>query len=292
MQKRTRGEKVFDGINIAILVVFTLVTFYPLYFVVCASLSSNSVVESSAGILLWPTKFTVGAYVLALRHPLIYTSLKNILVILAMSLPINFLLTLFCAYFLAARKVLFKVPIVLLMTFTMFFSGGLVPSYLNIRRLGLYNTYWALVLPFALSLYNAIITKTAIEGMPESLSESAYIDGANDITVLFRIILPLILPTMAVIMLYYTVGQWNSWFPATIYIQTQKKMPLQVILRAILIQSTNLLNEGNADLTLKARYTETIKYAAIVMSTVPILMVYPFIQKYFTKGVMIGAIKG
>jgi putative aldouronate transport system permease protein len=199
----------------------------------------------------------------------------------------------FCAYFMAAKNMLFKVPVILLMTFTMFFSGGLVPIYLNIRWLGIYNSHWALVLPFAMSLFNAIITKTAIDGLPDSLTESAYIDGANDLTILFRIVIPLIIPTVAVIMLYYTVGHWNSWFAASIFIQDQRKMPLQVILRSILIQNIDMFGDRTqTDQTIRQRYTETIKYAVIVMSTAPILLVYPFIQRYFVKGVMIGAIKG
>ena len=158
------------------------------------------------------------------------------------------------------------------------------------KSLGLYNTIWALVLPTALSVYNAIIAKTAIEGIPESLKESAYIDGANDFQIIFKIILPLIKPTLAVLLLYYGVGHWNSWFQASIYIKDSDKLPVQNVLRSILLANKDLAGSGGSD-SYNA-YAETVKYAAIIISTVPILCIYPFLQKYFTKGVMIGAVKG
>lgn len=149
---------------------------------------------------------------------------------------------------------------------------------------------WALILPGALSLYNAIITKTAIEGIPDSLSESAYLDGAGELTVLFRIIFPLLKPTIAVLILYYGVGLWNSWFSASIYIKDNTKLPLQNILRSIMIENSRLsVQEGDV---VANSFTETIKYAVVIISTLPILCVYPFLQKYFAKGVMIGAVKG
>ena len=183
----------------------------------------------------------------------------------------------------------FIVPFVMA---TMFFSGGLIPDYLNVQQLGMYNTLWAVIIPGALSVYNAIIVKTAIEGIPNSLSESAYIDGANDVYLLVRIIVPLIIPTLAVIILYYAVGHWNSWFSACIYLRDNAKLPIQAVLRAILIEnqalmSTNDVSDGEIN-----RFAETIKYALIVVGTLPILVSYPFLQKYFVKGVMIGAVKG
>jgi len=189
---------------------------------------------------------------------------------------------------------MFKKIFVYMMLFTMYFGGGLIPTYLNIRELGLHNTLWALIIPGCVSIYNSIITKTAIEGIPESLFESAYIDGANDLYVLFKIVIRLILPTLAVITLYYAVGHWNSWFNATIYITDDTKLPLQAILRAILITATAQLSTQEASVNGDHvdNYAETIKYAIIVVGTLPILAAYPFLQKYFVKGVMIGAVKG
>ena len=167
----------------------------------------------------------------------------------------------------------------------------MIPGLLNIRSLGLYNTVWSLILPGAMSVYNAIICKTAIEGIPESLKESAYVDGANDLQILFKVITPLIKATLAVLLLYYFVGHWNSWFNASIYIKDMDKLPLQNIIRSIL--TANSVSENNEMSGDKfSAYAETMKYAAIVVSTVPVMCVYPFLQKHFTKGVMIGAVKG
>jgi len=187
---------------------------------------------------------------------------------------------------------MFKKYIVAFFMVTMFFNGGLIPSFLNQKSLGLYNNLWALIIPSALSLYNAIIMKTAIEQIPDALMESAYIDGAGDIVIMFRIITPLIIPTMAVMLLYYGVGHWNSWFPATIYIKDSRLLPLQVILRSLLIENSDILNSSVESEDTINRYAESIKYSSIIISTVPVLCVYPFLQKYFVKGVMIGAIKG
>ncbi len=201
-------------------------------------------------------------------------------------------MTLFCGYFLASKNVFFKKPILAFIMFTMFFSGGMIPSYLNIRSLGLFNSLWALILPSAMSVYNSIICKTAIEAIPDSLTESAYIDGANDILIIFRIVFPLIMPTTAVLLQYYGVGHWNSWFPASLYIQDNNKLPIQNVLRAVLIANSNILNSAATDSDKIDQFAETIKYSAIVISTVPVLLIYPFLQKYFVKGVMIGAVKG
>ena len=175
--------------------------------------------------------------------------------------------------------------------FTMLFSGVLIPGYLNIKDLGLYDSLWALILPGALSVYNAIICKTAMEVIPDSLSESAYIDGANDFQILFKIILPLIKPTLAVLALYYGVAKWNDWFQASIYIRSDELLPVQNVLRAVLLKNNETDRSALAGDNF-SQYAETIKYAAIVISTAPIMCIYPFLQKYFTKGVMIGAVKG
>ncbi len=293
MRKQSLPRKLFNVFNITFMCALMLITLYPIYYVVCASVSNNMMLMANPGLLIAPLQFTLGAYALAFKHPLLLTGYANTLIILAVSLPINLAMTLLCGYFMAAKQMLYKKYILAFMMFTMFFSGGLIPAYLNIRELGLYNTLWAVILPGALSLYNAIIMKTAIETVPDGLSESAYMDGANDITVLFRIIVPLVMPTLAVMLLYYGVGHWNSWFSASIYLSDTDKMPLQIVLRAILILNSDVFQAGDAtDTGLIDRYTETIKYSAVVISTLPIMLMYPFVQKYFVKGVMIGAIKG
>ena len=290
--RESRGDRIFSGVNVVILLLLCVVTLYPIWYVLCASFTSNTYLISHPGMILWPHEFTLGAYKLALTHPLLISGYKNILIVLFVSLPLNILLTLFTGSFMAAKKVMFKPAIQFRILFTMFFSGGLIPSYLNIRSLGLYNSLFALILPGAVSVYNSIICKTAIEGMPDSLMESAYIDGANDLVILFRIVVPLIKPTLAVLLLYYGVGHWNSWFNASIYLQDNSKLPIQNIMRAILIANSNVLNSAAAENDQVNQFAESIKYSTIILTTVPVLCIYPFVQKYFVKGVMIGAVKG
>lgn len=286
------GSIAFNWINTVIMVFLCFVTIYPVYYVFCASLSDNVRLLQSPGFLPYPLGWNTAAYKLAFTHPLLVSGYTNILFILFVSLPINIVLTLFCGYFLASKNVLFKKPILFAIMLTMFFNGGMIPNFLNIQSLGLYNSLWALILPGAMSVYNAIICKTAIEAVPDSLQESAYIDGANDLTIVFRIVLPLIMPTIAVLLLYYGVAHWNSWFPASLYIRDNENLPIQNVLRAVLLANSNILNAAATEDDRINQFAETIKYAAIVISTVPVLCVYPFLQKYFVKGVMIGAVKG
>lgn len=289
--KKSKGDIIFDIINYTIMILLAIICIYPFYYVVIASISDNIQLQFFKGILLVPQGLDFGAYKLTFEHPKLLRSFFNTFKILGLSLPIQIIMTLLCANFMAAKDVMFKKPLMLFMLFTMYFGGGMIPVYLNMRDLGLTGTIWALVLGNALSLYNAIIAKTAIEGIPDSLAESAYIDGAGELTVLFKIIMPLLKPTIVVLILYYGVGIWNGWFQASIYL-TADQLPLQNILRAILIENADYGTSANAGDVVANSYTETIKYAAVVVGTLPILIVYPFLQKHFEKGVMIGAVKG
>ncbi len=290
-KKRTLEDIALDSINYLVLTVLSVICLYPFWYIICASVSDNSRIQAFKGLLLTPLGFNLGAFKLAFTHPLLLSGYKNILIIMVIGLPLNILMTVFCAYFMAAKGMMWKKVLIPVFMFTMFFNGGLIPAYLNQRSLGLYNNLWALIIPGCLSLYNAIICKTAMESIPDSLIESAYIDGANDMKILFKILLPLIKPTLAVLVLYYGVGHWNSWFPASIYIKDNALLPLQMILRSILVENSDLMNSSMSDVNINA-FTETIKYSTTVISTIPILVVYPFVQKHFTKGVMIGAVKG
>jgi len=289
---KSKTDTAFDAVNMIIMFALMFLTLYPMYYVLCASISNNVQLLANPGILWYPKGFNLGAYKMAFSHPLLVSGYKNILFVLVVSLPLNIIMTLFCGYFLAAKNVFFKKPVLAFIMFTMFFTGGMIPGYLNIRSLGLYNSLWALILPGAMSVFNSIICKTAIEAIPDSLSESAYMDGANDLQIIFRIVLPLIMPTIAVLLLYYGVAHWNSWFPASLYIRDNPKLPIQNVLRAVLIANSNILNSAATGDDQMDQFAETIKYAAIVITTVPVLCVYPFLQKYFVKGVMIGAVKG
>ena len=290
--KASVGSRVFDVVNTIVMIALCFVTLYPMWYCVCASFTSTSYLSAHQGVLFWPHMFTTSAYRLAFTHPLLLSGYKNIMIVLLVSLPINIILTLFTGYFLASKDVMLKPVIQFLIMFTMFFSGGMIPIFLNIRDLGLYNTLWSLILPGAISVYNCIICRTAIQAVPESLTESAYLDGANDLIIVFRITLPLIMPTIAVLLLYYGVGHWNAWFPASIYLQDNNKLPIQNIMRSILIANSDLLNSSGSETDKVDDFAETIKYATIVLTTVPVLCIYPFLQKYFVKGVMIGAVKG
>ena len=286
------SDYIFDSINTIFMIALMFVTLYPMYYVIVASVTNNIALLATPGFLWYPKGFTLGSFRLAFTHPLILSGYKNILFILFWGLILNISLTLFTGFFLASKDVYFKKPILFMILFTMFFNAGMIPNFLNIRSLGLYNSIWALIIPGAISVYNSIICRTAIETVPESLSESARIDGANDLTILFRIITPLIKPTIVVLILYYGIGHWNSWFNASIYIRDLTKLPIQNILRSILVANSDILNAAATEKDQINQFAESIKYAAIVITTVPILFIYPFLQRYFVKGVMIGAVKG
>ncbi len=286
-----KAELTADIIIAFLLIVITLLCIYPVWYVIAASFSSTSELMLNPGFMLWPKKMVFGAYQMVLENQRLLSGLKNSVIILGLGLPINIFLTMLCGYFLACEGMLWKKPIATLIMVTMFFSGGMIPAYLNIKDLGLYDSVWALILPTALSVYNAIICKTAIEGIPESLKEAAYMDGANDFKIIFRIILPLIKPTLAVLLLYYGIAHWNAWFEASIYIKSSDKLPVQNIIRSILLTNEQLSGAASSGDDYNA-YAETIRYAAIVITTFPVMCIYPFLQKYFAKGAMIGAVKG
>ena len=285
--KKTWEDIIMDTVIGFVLILFALACLYPIWFVLMASFSDSTSVVMSRGFLLWPKNFSLKAYELVFKNNLFATGFLNSIKLLAMSLPINLTLTVMCGYFLACNGMMFKKPIAYMIMFTMYFSGGMIPQYLNVKELGLYNTHWAIVLTGALSVYNCFICRTAIQSIPDGLRESAYLDGANDLQILFKVIIPLIKPTLAVLAMYYGVGTWNGWFKASIYLKENAMVPIQNVLRSVLIMGEDAGVEG----AYVNEYAETIKYAAIVVSTVPVLCVYPFLQKYFTKGVLVGAVK-
>ena len=219
------------------------------------------------------------------------TGYLNTIFIVVVGVAINVLLTAMTAYALSRNDVMHRRPIILFIIFTMYFGGGLIPFFLTVKGLGLNNNLFALILPGAISVFNFLILRTSFESVPPSLEESAKMDGANDFTILFRIFLPLMAPFIAVIALYYGVAHWNAWFNALLFIQDRELYPLQLILREILLISQSN-NSAAGDVITSDNSYETIKYALIVVGTLPILMVYPFLQKYFVKGAMIGAVKG
>lgn len=285
------GDRIFDTSNVVIMLFLMVITIYPFLFVAFASISRPSELIANTGILLWPQGFSLAAYDAVLKNPMILTGYKNTLFYVIVGTAYNIFMTSLGAYVLSRKNFFWKNIIMGMVVFTMFFGGGLVPTYLLMRQLNLVNTVWVLIIPGAISTMNLIIMRTSFQSIPDSLEESARMDGANDFTILMRIIIPLSIPTIAVMVLYYAVGHWNAWFNAMIYLRKRNLFPLQLVLRDILIQnSTDNMMTGNA--TDREAISETIKYATIMVATLPILMVYPFLQKYFVKGVMIGALKG
>ncbi|MFS0725424.1 carbohydrate ABC transporter permease [Paenibacillus sp. 1P07SE] len=290
--KLTYGERVFEVINIVFLVLLSLAALYPLVFVLFASFSDPGLLSQNRGLLLLPKGFTTEAYRMVFMNPAIGSAYFNTIFFVVVGTAVNIFLTSMAAYGLSRRDVMWKHAIMFMIVFTMFFEGGLIPTYLLVGNLGLLDTRWALIIPSALSAFNLIIMRTAFQAVPVELEESAKLDGANDFKICWSIVFPLSLPVIAVMVLFYGVYHWNSWFPAMIYLQDRGLFPLQLILREILIvndTSSMLTSVSSGD---QMPVGQTIKYATIIVATVPILCVYPFLQKYFVKGVMIGAIKG
>ena len=278
----------FDLLNGLILTVGALLTFYPFLSVIFASFSEPLKLMSNSGLLFAPMGFSLDAYVRVFENPSIYSGYANTFFYVVVGTLVNIVATCMAAYVLSRKQFMLRRLLTVMFIFTMYFSGGLIPSYLLIKDLGLINSRLALILPGAVNTFNLMIMITGFEGVPESLEESARIDGAGDWTILFRIIMPLAKPTIMVMLLYYAVGHWNSWFNAMIYLRDADKMPLQIFLRDILTRSQLGAMTGQVDVE---DVGLTIKYATIIVSTVPILCIYPFIQKHFVKGVMIGAVK-
>ncbi len=288
MIRKSKGEKVYGVFNGMVLLLVALVTLYPFLYVVFASVSEPLKLLTRQGLLWYPAGITWNAYKKVFANSSIYSGYLNTIFYVVAGTTVNIIATSVAAYVLSRKQLMLRRFFTLMIIFTMYFNGGLIPNYLLIKDLGMVNSRLALILPGAISTFNLMIMITGFREIPQALEESARIDGASDWTILFRIILPLAKPTIMVIMLYYAVGHWNSWFNAMIYIRDSTKMPLQIFLREILTRSQ--LGSMAGDIEVED-VGITIKYATIIVSTLPILCLYPFIQKHFVKGVMIGAVK-
>lgn len=289
--KRSRGERIFSVMNYIILGAVILLCFYPVWYVAVASVSDSSLLTQHTGLLFKPLGFNLDAYVKVFKNPMIVKGYCNTLFILIVGVILDILMTSLGAYFLSRKNVMFKKPVMMFVLFTMFFSGGMIPFYLTVDALGMTGNWLAVIIPYAVNPMNLIIMRTSFLSVPASLEESASLDGASAMVILMRIVLPLSMPVVAVMILFYGVGHWNSWFSAMMFSLPREELPLQMILREILIMNSTegmMTGISTAD---KAPLTETVKYATIMVATVPILFVYPFLQRYFVKGVMIGAVK-
>jgi putative aldouronate transport system permease protein len=292
--RQSQGDKVFDIVNLLLMGIVLLVIVYPLWFVVIASVSDPASVMGGK-VLLVPHNASSEAYRMVFRDAMIMTGYRNTLLYTFMGTSINLVMTIFAAYPLSRKDWVGRNLFMGIIMFTMFFSGGIIPTYILMNNLGLVNTIWAMVLPGAVSVYNTIVMRTFfVHSIPLEIQEAAQADGCSNTRLLLQIVLPLSKPILAVIVLFYAVGHWNAFFNALIYLTESERYPLQLVLRSILIQNTasqEMLGDidtmGN-----RVMLAETIKYALIIVSTLPMMILYPFLQKFFEKGVMIGAIKG
>ncbi len=292
VESKRASDKLFHVANYTILTLVLIVTLYPCWYVVIASISDPVKLYAGSRLLLVPRGFSIKSYEIIMEHAALWRSYANTLFYVSASTVLGLTLTVLGAYVLSRRDLPGKRAMLVIITITMFFGGGLIPTYLVVVGLGLVNTVWAMILPSAISTFNMIMMLTYFRGLPASLEESAYIDGANDFVILFRIIVPLSYPVIAVISLYIIVSSWNSYIPATIYLRNRDLFPLQVILREILISGSSNLDTITSGYDDFAAYSESVKYTTIIVSTLPVLMAYPFLQRFFVKGVMLGAIKG
>lgn len=285
-------DRIFMILNYTFLILLVIVTLYPLLYVLFASLSDSAQLLANKGLLWKPVGFSLEAYKSVLANPGIATGFRNTLFILVFGVIVNLFMTALGAYVLSRKNVMWNKVFMFFILFTMFFGGGLIPLYLVVKGVGLLDTLWSTILPFAISTFNLIIMRTSFMGIPDSLEESAKIDGANHFTILFRIIIPLSMPVIAVMILYYAVDKWNGWFYASVFIKSRELFPLQLVLREILIANSTESMSAGASAGDRFQIGETIKYATIMVATIPILCIYPFLQRFFVKGVMVGSLKG
>lgn len=290
--RESRGDRIFQAVIITLGVLLMIIVAYPLYFTIIASISKPEDVLLGK-VVLWPKNFSVESYKMVIAEQDIWMGYGNTILYTVLGTAVNLLFTTLMAYPLSCKETPWRKQLTFVASFTMLFSGGLIPTYLLVRSLGLYNSIWSMVLPTAITTYNMLVMKNFFQSsIPEELKEAAHLDGCNDFQTLLRVVLPLSGAIMAVMVLFYAVAHWNEYFNALIYLKDRKKFPLQVILREILLQNQELASGDGTGLYEKMMAAETMKYAIIIVASLPVICMYPFVQKYFVKGVMVGAIKG
>ena len=293
MRSDSRGSIVFDIINYLIVGLASITTVLPLIYVIGASFATEFELQTRPMFII-PHDVTLDAYKFIFASNKLIRSFGNSVFITVCGTLINLFFTVTMAYPISKKYLRFRSPILTMVIISMFFSGGMIPGYILVASiLKLRGTYWAIILPGAISAYNMMIVKNFFQGIPQELEESAYLDGCNDLTTLVRIVLPLSLPVLATFGLFYAVGHWNSYFSAMIYLTDSKMYPLQLLLRSIIVQAEASAGDMSLmDPNFVEPPAQSVKMAVIVVATVPIMCVYPFLQKYFVKGVMVGALKG
>ncbi len=294
VKKKSFGEIVFTILNHLVMLALCLICIIPMWHVAMASISDPTLVSATGGLILRPLgKASITAYKIILTYRGLLTGYGNTIFYVIAQCALTGILSVIGGYIVSRKSFRYRNYLMFFMIFTMLFNGGMIPTYMVVRNLNIIDTRWAMLIPGALSVFNIIIMRTAIQGIPDSLEESARLEGANELVIMFRIILPLCKASFAVVMLFTAIGKWNEWFTAMIYLPTKTSLfPLQMFMRELLIKSSgDAINQ--ADMISDAQiYMTLVKYAAIIVTTVPILCVYPFVQKHFVKGVMIGSVKG
>lgn len=282
--KKSLGERLFQVFAHVMVAVLALTCLYPFWYVVCGSLSDANKLFMNVGLLYKPLGFNLDAYKMILKEELLWSGFGNTLLLLGVGIPLNTTMTALGGYFFSRKNILFKDILFKYCLLTMYISGGMIPFYLNMKELGMTGNRWGIILGFCMSCYYMIIMRTAFASVPDSLCDAAKIDGAGHMKTLFSVVLPLSKASIAVIAMYYFVGIWNGWFWSTMLTRDSMMWPLTAVLRKYLIEESQ--DSGTLG------YGEVVRYAVVVVSVVPILLIYPTLQKYFTKGVLVGAVKG
>ncbi|MDR1902603.1 MAG: carbohydrate ABC transporter permease [Treponema sp.] len=291
--RRTLGERIFTVFNVAGLLALSCAFLLPVWHVLMGSVSDPLRLSAYSGLILKPLgNATLGGYKLVMNNSNILRSYLNTVIIVCAATAFGTVMTILAAYVLSLKKLYFKAPIVLMITFTMIFNGGLIPTYMVVRNLGMLDSLISLIIPGAVSVYNIIIMRTAFASIPDALSEAAIIDGAGHVRILTQVIIPVSTATIAVIVLFYAIQHWNAWFNASLYLRDRGLFPLQLTLREIVILSSEQSIQAAQEATDMEIFRPLIKYATIMVATFPMLVIYPFVQKYFVSGVMIGSVKG
>ena len=286
------GRIAFLVIAIVVLILIAIVCIMPIWHVMMASISNPTDLNVSKGIILKPLRnVDVTAYKLILQYKKLWRGYRNTIMYCGLSCAVTGVMTVIAGYVFSRNRFFYRNAFMMFISFTMLFNGGMIPTYMVIRKLGMLDTVWAIVVPGCLSVFNIILMRTSMQGISDALEEAARLDGANDLVIMFRIILPLCKATFAVVMLFTIVGQWNNFMSALLYLPSKEYLnPLQIELRKILYESTKEITSAS-DVSASSVYARSVEYAAIVVSTLPILIVYPFVQKYFVTGMTVGAVK-
>ena len=285
------GDRVFMFVVYLIAILAFLITLYPFLYVIAVSFSGSQAVYQGK-VFLYPVDITVDGYKQVVKQQGLWTAYGNTIFYTVVGTTFNIVATCIAAYPLSRRTFCLRRFFNFFIAFTMYFSGGMIPSYLLTTSLGLYNSRWVMIIPGLLSTYNVMVCRSAFSAIPDEVIESAMIDGSNDWQTFLRIAIHLVTPTLAVLTLYYAVGHWNNFFTALLYFSKEELMPMQVLLRRVLIQSSSELITGMTGSDDSAALSIQIRYVTIVIATLPILAIYPLLQRYFVKGVMLGAVKG